>query len=75
MNPHDALQETTRWLPVGEVVLRLGVSVRAVQKRYAAGTLATRRVAGAGGEIWEVEAGAGHPFRLQGCQSRERKRT
>ncbi len=44
------------WLCVAVVAAHLGVSVRAVQKRCASGTLPARRVPGARGEVWEVEA-------------------
>ncbi len=46
------------WLPVALAAGRLGVSVRAIQKRCAGGSLPARRVAGARGEVWEVEADA-----------------
>jgi hypothetical protein len=51
-------QEAAKWLPVGEVAARLGISERAVQKRCASGKMAARRITTPQGGKWEVDARA-----------------
>jgi hypothetical protein len=55
-NADNGQQTRGEWLSVATVAARLGVSERAIQKRCASGTLPARRVPGARGEVWEVEA-------------------
>lgn len=55
-HPPDTLDDTgAQWLSVADAAARLGVSVRAVQKRCALGKMAARRAVVAGGVRWEIE--------------------
>ncbi len=55
-NAPESPQTGEKWLSVSVAAAEMGVSVRAVQKRCASGTLPARRVPGTRGEVWEVRA-------------------
>ena len=55
-NASKSPQNGEEWVSASEVAARLGVSVRAVQKRCTLGKMAARRVTTPGGTRWEIEA-------------------